>query len=67
MKNQRIYAQINIGAIRQNLLNVREKIGKGVKLCAVIKADGYGHGAVEVFKNILDIADFFAVATIEEA
>lgn len=67
MKNQRIYAQINIGAIRQNLLNVRAKIGKGVKLCAVIKADGYGHGAIEVFKNILDIADFFAVATIEEA
>ena len=67
MNNKRIYAQINIGAIRQNLLNVRAKIGEGTKLCAVIKADGYGHGAVEDFKNILDIADFFAVATIEEA
>ncbi len=63
----RIKAEINLENIRQNLLNVRAKIGEGTKLCAVIKADGYGHGAVEIFKNILDIADFFAVATIEEA
>ncbi len=67
MVYKRVYAEINIDAIKQNLLNVRAKIGEGVRLCAVIKADGYGHGAVEIAKNISCIADCFAVATIEEA
>ena len=33
---------------------------------AVIKADGYGHGAVEVAHYLNDIADYFGVATIDE-
>ena len=36
-------------------------------MCAVVKADAYGHGAVEVAKLLLEIVDCFAVATIEEA
>ena len=67
MTDKRIYAKINIAAIKQNLLNVREKLEENTRLCAVVKADGYGHGAVEIAKAAAGIADSFAVATIEEA
>ena len=43
---RRCWCEINLEAIRQNLLNVRGRIG-GARLLAVIKANGYGHGAVE--------------------
>ncbi|MGM9552307.1 MAG: alanine racemase [Clostridia bacterium] len=65
MKYQRVYAQIDLGIIRQNLITIKEKIGK--KLLVVIKANAYGHGAGRVAEAVKDIADYFAVATIEEA
>ncbi|MDD7114941.1 MAG: alanine racemase [Lachnospiraceae bacterium] len=63
----RTYCEINLDAILQNILNIRKKAGNQVKLMAVIKADGYGHGAKEIGHYIKDEVDFFGVATIEEA
>lgn len=63
----RTYCEINLDAILQNILNIRKKVGNQVKLMAVIKADGYGHGAKEIGHYIKDEVDFFGVATIEEA
>lgn len=65
MKYQRVYAEIDLGAIRHNLIEVKEKTGK--KLLVVIKANAYGHGAMRVAHATSSIADYFAVATIEEA
>ncbi len=65
MKYQRVYAEVDLGAIRHNLNLIKEKIGK--KLLVVIKANAYGHGAGRVAQATKDIADYFAVATIEEA
>lgn len=67
MENMRVYAEINLKNIKKNAQSVKKLTGKSVKLMAVIKADGYGHGAVECADTIKDIADAFAVATIEEA
>ena len=47
------------------MLRIREKTGDA-KVAAVIKADGYGHGDVEIAHYIEDISDYFAVAAIEE-
>lgn len=65
MKYQRVYAEVDLGAIRHNLIKIKEHVGK--KLLVVIKANAYGHGALKVAKATCDLADYFAVATIEEA
>lgn len=56
---------INPQAARHNLECVRRH-ASGARVLAVIKADGYGHGIVRM-AHILDGADAFAVAAIEEA
>ncbi len=63
----RLWADIDLSAVRENIQNIQARLKPGVKSCAVIKADAYGHGAVEVAHAIDDIVDFFAVATIDEA
>ncbi len=63
----RCYAEISLDAIRSNILQVKKRIPEGVRVLAVIKANGYGHGAVQVGECLKDLVDFFAVATIEEA
>ena len=65
MKYQRVYAEVDPGAIKHNLITIKERVGK--KLLVVIKANAYGHGAMQVAQSVKDIADYFAVATIEEA
>ncbi|MCL2718665.1 MAG: alanine racemase [Lachnospiraceae bacterium] len=63
------YIQINLGAIRTNIYNLHNRYPDSTKIMAVIKSDGYGHGAAAIGQAIEDI-DFlygFAVATCEEA
>lgn len=63
----RVRAEVDLDAVRTNIINLKSKLKQGVKACAVIKADGYGHGAVPIAKATKDLVDFYAVATIEEA
>ena len=60
-------AIIDLGAISRNIAEIRKKIGNKRGLMAVVKADGYGHGAVEVSRAALRSgADFLGVALPEE-
>lgn len=62
-----VYAEIDLAAIRHNLTAIRRRINSASKLCAVVKANAYGHGAVEVSKVAVECgADFLAVATVDE-
>ena len=62
-----VYAEIDLGAIRHNLTAIRRHINPKSKLCAVVKANAYGHGAVEVSRVAVDCgAEFLAVATVDE-
>ena len=61
---QKIIAEIHLGNIRQNAKLFKEI--SGARLCAVVKADAYGHGAEEVAFSLADIADCFAVALVDE-
>lgn len=63
----RVKADINLDAIAQNAEEIKKHLKPGVKLAAVIKADGYGHGAVPVADTVYELADWFAVSNIEEA
>lgn len=62
----RTYLTIDIEALRHNISLVRDKVGKSVKIMCVVKANAYGHGAVEVAKHCCDFVDYFGVATIDE-
>ena len=59
------YVQIDLDAIRANLRNVRAKTGTGVM--AVVKADAYGHGAVQVARHLEADCAFFGVSSVAEA
>ncbi len=63
---ERTYIGIDLDALNYNIDNIKKKIG-GAKLLAVIKADAYGHGAVQMAREIESKCDFFGVACIEEA
>jgi alanine racemase len=58
-------AVVDTAALRHNLLSVREA-APGSRVMAVIKANAYGHGLVEVARALAD-ADAFAVARLDEA
>lgn len=61
-------AEIDLSAIRHNVLALKSLTGPSVKFCAVVKADGYGHGAVAVAAMALAAgADYLAVAVLDEA
>ena len=63
----RCFAAVDLTAIEKNLKALQRKMGKGVRTCAVVKANAYGHGSVRVAKHISSMVDYFAVACIEEA
>ena len=58
--------EISLEAITQNVETLRALV-QPTPLCAVVKANGYGHGAVEVARTVLSAgATWLAVATVEE-
>ena len=65
----RVWAKIDLDAITFNIESIKKKIQKNTKIIAVIKADGYGHGAIPI-AQMLESDDRiwgYAVATAEEA
>ena len=58
------YVTVDLARIAENFRIIREKAG--VPVMAVIKADGYGHGAVPIAKKLENICNFFGVATLSE-
>ena len=64
---KRTWAEISLNAIEHNYNGIRNKVADDTKVCCVIKADGYGHGAVELSQIYEKLgADFFAVSNIDE-
>ena len=67
MELSNTWVNIDLNAIAANFLAVQQKAGDA-QVCAVIKADAYGHGAVAVAKHLQTVgADFFAVSSVAEA
>lgn len=67
MIHRKATAYIHEGNLVANMKKLR-RLADGAKLCAVIKADAYGHGAIAI-SQILDREgiDYLAVALLEEA
>lgn len=65
---ERAEARIDLTALRHNCGELRRRIGPGVELCPVLKADGYGHGAAHCASAAIAAgSDRIAVATAREA
>ena len=63
-----VYLRIDLDKICNNIKEVIKKVGDDTKVMAVVKADAYGHGAIEVSKALSEIGTYgFAVATVGEA
>ncbi len=61
-------AKVDLGAIKWNINQIRNHIRPGKKLLAVVKADGYGHGAVPIANAAKEAGvDGFCVAILDEA
>ena len=66
-KQQRAWVEVNQGALAFNIRQIKSILKPQTALMAVVKADAYGHGAVEVAKTVLGAgADWLAVATLGE-
>lgn len=62
------WAEINLDAVAHNVQAAKANLKPTTKLCAVVKADAYGHGAVRVAQEaVRNGADFLAVALLQEA
>lgn len=66
---QRVYAEVNLDAVRSNLDCMKEHIMPGTQILGVIKTDGYGHGAIPIARELEGMPYMygFATATPEEA
>ncbi len=67
MYPNRVYAKIDLGAICDNVAAVKSAVGQDVAVYAVIKANAYGHGALQVANALKNEVTGFCVATAEEA
>ena len=64
---ERAYAKIHLDRIEENMKAMQANLTPGTKMFGVVKADGYGHGAIPVAKTIDPYVFAYAVATAEEA
>ena len=61
------WAEISLPALRHNFRALQQFVGSGVTVCAVVKADGYGHGAAECARCLeKEGATWFGVTSTEE-
>ena len=65
---KRTWAEIDLDALSYNYRVLRDHVGADVKFLGVVKADAYGHGAVQVSRTLQELgADYLAVSSIDEA
>jgi alanine racemase len=62
------WAEVSLSTLRQNFRVVQKHVGAGVTICAVVKADAYGHGAIECSLALEhEGAQWFGVTSLDEA
>ena len=68
LSTSRTWAEINLKSLEKNIEILRTQILNQTKFLAVVKANAYGHGLIEISKKLEQLKiDMFGVATVEEA
>src|SRR5689334_25075522 len=64
----RCWAEVDLGALRENLAWIRHRVGSELKVITVVKADAYGHGLKPIAAVLMQSGtDIFGVANLAEA
>ncbi|MBR4956621.1 MAG: alanine racemase, partial [Lentisphaeria bacterium] len=65
---RRTWAEIDLDALEHNYRTARAMVGPSIKYLGVVKADAYGHGAVQISRKLEELgADYLAVSSLDEA
>ena len=65
---RRTWAEIDLDALAHNYRTLRSRMGERARFLGVVKADAYGHGAVEVSRTLEELgAEYLAVSNLDEA
>jgi alanine racemase len=67
MRKLPTWVEVDLDRLARNLDRIRARVGKDVKVLLTVKADAYGHGAVQVAQAARGHADMLGVATLDEA
>src|SRR5689334_12992286 len=68
MIGYRCWAEVDLSALRGNLEWIRHRVGKGIQIITVVKADAYGHGLKQIAALLMQSGtDIFGVANLAEA
>jgi alanine racemase len=68
LATSRSWLEIDLDAIKTNIETIQRISGEGVEILLPVKADGYGHGALEIVKETVQCGvSYFGVASLEEA
>lgn len=68
MKHWPTWVEINLGNVKHNVRQIKNRVGPGVCLMLVVKGNGYGHGICQVAEAAAEAgADKFGVASVDEA
>ncbi len=67
IKYRRVYAKIDLDAVEHNIIALKNHTKESTQIYGVVKADGYGHGAIPIAETIDEYVGGYGVATIEEA
>jgi len=68
MKRHRLWAEVDLTALEDNLRQIKSRLAPGTKVLAVLKANAYGHGAVPVANSLVKAGvDMFGVGDSGEA
>ncbi len=68
MATRPTWAEVSLATLRQNFRTVQKHVGASVTVCAVVKADAYGHGAVECSRALeAEGAKWLGVTSLDEA
>jgi len=65
---KRVWADVSLDDIKHNYKVIRSHVAPETKIMAIVKADGYGHGAVQTARVLSEMgADMFGVSNLDEA
>ena len=68
MATRPTWAEVSLTTLRKNFLTVQKHVGANVTVCAVVKADAYGHGAIECSRALeAEGAKWLGVTSLDEA
>ncbi|MBL9169845.1 MAG: alanine racemase [Verrucomicrobiales bacterium] len=68
LTNRRCWVEVDLDALRANLAWIKHRVGPGVRVMTVVKADAYGHGLKSIAALLMQSGtDVFGVASLSEA